>query len=574
MTVSHSLTPNDHESGDGSESVLFPRWLAGELSSAEFAELEERLIADPAFRRRYLEYMDLEACLAEELAVRPEPKSLVAKRASSPAKWGVLATVAACVAVVVMLWPEGNRGPQPARMEPAVAKAPFDDDKDVVKPRIRHTTVPLQGLPDIAVVTAYGDPGDRPLAVGTRLKPGVLTVDEGDLQLDFLGGARLLVRGPAELHVVSPTAATLVQGVVGVRMPYSLESFALSTPDSAVVGSWHEYGVRVLPDRRTRVQVHSGTAELSLLGDDGTTLISERLRDREVIEVDTVERQFLPLGETDDDWPRVVELDQAQLVVSADYVREIEQSKPYLYWRFEASEDGRIPDSLGGPHAARIVGDADSRHSIRIVNGAAEFLPSRSTRCIVSEHPIPRFNADDFTIELWVLPTEMKAAAIFSTVLPNESPPLHLNFIEIAHNTHLVHKPGVLRFLHRQPAAQAGGYNLFSQDVCTPGVWTHLVATKTADELRLYINGQLIRSVTGPGTGSSDDLSYRLVLGQLGTNNLERQYHGLIDEVAVYHRALRSEEISRHYWSIRRGTPLAVGRHFGDNRTVALRDRR
>jgi hypothetical protein len=232
-----------------------------------------------------------------------------------------------------------------------------------------------------------------------------------------------------------------------------------------------------------------------------------------------------------------------------------------LYWRFESETDGRIPDALNGPYAAQILSDDFSRDSIRIVNGVAEFLPSLTPRCIASADLVPEFNRSDFTIELWMLPTELKASGVFSTVLPDDGPsPRHLSFIEIAFNSNLVHKPGVIRFLHRQPPGIAGGYNLFSQEVCMPGAWSHVVATKSPDELRMYVNGQLIRTVTGPGTGASDDLSYRVVLGQLGTATNQRQFHGMMDEVAVYDRVLRPEEITRHYWSIARNVPVAMRR--------------
>lgn len=568
-------TPDDHpDAVSRSETVLFQRWLADELSAAEFSELEDRLLSDEAFRRRYLLYIDMEHSLAEELSARPEKPVLGLSQRAKPVRWGLMVLVSAvCLATVVVLWPDGKAAHDP---DHSSASSKFDAVSRLpaaVSPRIEHKTAPLQGLPDVAIVTAFGGDAGLPLTVGSRLKPGVMLVHGGELQLDFLGGSRVLLRGPAELHIVSSTAATLVHGIAGVRVPYSQDSFTLSTPEAAVVGAWTEYGVRIMPEGFTRVQLLSGFAEVSLLGDDGSTLISERLTKQAALDVDAVERRFIHLSETTEEWPRVVELDQAQLAVTPDYLREIEQSKPYLYWRFEDVADGLIPDAFGGPYAAKIVSESPDQNAIRIANGVAEFLPSREPRAITSQETIPGFNTGDFSIELWVMPTNVHAAAIFSTVLPDETPaPLHLNFIEVALNTHLVHKPGVLRFLHREPAGQAGGYNLFSQDVCAPGVWTHIVATKTPSELRLFINGQLLRSVTGPGTGASDELSYRLVLGQLGTKSTERQFHGLIDEVAVYRRALRPGEISRHYWSIRRDVPLAVKQAFGDNQGIAQRD--
>ncbi len=48
----------------------------------------------------------------------------------------------------------------------------------------------LKGLEDAAVVThASGivqSAGDRPLVMGTRLKPGILELRQGEVQIDFL----------------------------------------------------------------------------------------------------------------------------------------------------------------------------------------------------------------------------------------------------------------------------------------------------------------------------------------------------------------------------------------------------
>lgn len=576
MSLQNRPPEEPNKPASGAEAVLFQRWLANALSVEEFAALEDRLLSDRAFRERYLQYVDLENCLSEELGNRPAIAASPLPHRRKPLRWGLIAMVTAvCLATVVVLWP-GKPRHRPEHSSVSTDTVPNAISTSSEPPRIEHATAPLQRLPDVAIVTALGEQEAGPtLRVGSRLKPGVLTVRRGELQLDFLDGARVHLRGPAEFHLVSSKAATLVQGTVGVRIPFSQDSFTLSTSEAAVIGSWAEFGARILPSGRTRVQLLSGSAEISLLGDDGSTLISQRLARQAAVDVDADDRRFISLAESTEEWPRVVELDQAQLTVTPDYVREVKQSQPYLYWRFEDAEVGRITDALGGPYTGEIIGDQAGKESIRIANGVAEFLPSRGYRSIASRQLIPKFNADDSTIELWVMPTAVHAGAIFSTVLPDEVPvPLHLNFIEVALNTHLVHKPGVVRFLHREPPGQAGGYNLFSQDICAPGVWTHIVATKTPSELRLFINGQLIRSVTGPGTGASDDMSYRMVLGQLGTLRSERQFHGLIDEVAIYRRALRPEEISRHYWSIRRDVPLASVRGFDENRSLALKDDR
>ena len=67
------------------ERALWRRLVDGQLPQVEFAALEERLLADAAFRARCVQYMDLEASLYEELAAplvgaecKPKPLDLAA----------------------------------------------------------------------------------------------------------------------------------------------------------------------------------------------------------------------------------------------------------------------------------------------------------------------------------------------------------------------------------------------------------------------------------------------------------------------------------------------------------------
>ena len=122
----------------------------------------------------------------------------------------------------------------------------------------------------------------------------------------------------------------------------------------------------------------------------------------------------------------------------------------------------------------------------------------------------------------------------------------HLNVIELAHQTPLVHEPGAFRFMHRHPPEGSGGVNMFTSTGCTPGSWHHLVSVKTPTELRLYLNGQLTRRLAG--AMGSDEAAYQIAAGRAAEpRRAERQFVGSLDELAVYPYALSDAEIQRHY---------------------------
>jgi len=74
----------------------------------------------------------------------------------------------------------------------------------------------------------------------------------------------------------------------------------------------------------------------------------------------------------------------------------------------------------------------------------------------------------------------------------------------------------------------------------TEGNWYFFTAVKDGNTLKLYINGELVKTGTGTGVYVPPD-GVALKLGTPGA------YHGLIDEVRIYNRALNDSEIKYLY---------------------------
>jgi len=83
--------------------------------------------------------------------------------------------------------------------------------------------------------------------------------------------------------------------------------------------------------------------------------------------------------------------------------------------------------------------------------------------------------------------------------------------------------------------------------------WYHLAATVTANEdgsqeVKLYVNGELEGSTMSygyPAPGKYFDLSF--ANNCWGYHYSHKEFHGTIDEVAIYDRALTLQEIQQHY---------------------------
>ena len=84
---------------------------------------------------------------------------------------------------------------------------------------------------------------------------------------------------------------------------------------------------------------------------------------------------------------------------------------------------------------------------------------------------------------------------------------------------------------------------VYPTDTLTTGTWYHIVGTYDKQNLKLYLNGNEIGSE--PSTITIDVSSRNLIIGcgDKGT----RYFHGTIDEVRIYNRALSEGEISDLY---------------------------
>jgi len=93
-----------------------------------------------------------------------------------------------------------------------------------------------------------------------------------------------------------------------------------------------------------------------------------------------------------------------------------------------------------------------------------------------------------------------------------------------------------------------------SNALLSTGVWYHLVGTYDKTYVRLYINGNLDKSVAATGDINSSSVSVKI--GAFGNLNF-RFFDGLIDEVRIYSQALSANEIQQHYVEGLKNHPLA-----------------
>jgi hypothetical protein len=167
---------------------------------------------------------------------------------------------------------------------------------------------------------------------------------------------------------------------------------------------------------------------------------------------------------------------------------------------------------------------------------------------------------DSYSVELWAKPKYFHHATLFSLLQwePPQSPVgTHRMVLEMCgpvsgltspyRNTDF--HPGRIRFVHE---SQRGfDVDSYSRDPYAVRQWQHLVAAKSATQMLLYCNGKLVDSQDATGSLPS---GLRVLMGQLlpvspkvEDEVTSRLFSGELDEVAVYDRALREDEIKQHF---------------------------
>jgi hypothetical protein len=163
---------------------------------------------------------------------------------------------------------------------------------------------------------------------------------------------------------------------------------------------------------------------------------------------------------------------------------------------------------------------------------------------------------DSYSVEFWVKPSHYHLGAVVSLVGDPLSPGglvPHGMLVELGGTGRIptaTQHPGCIRFLHRNPPGRniSLGTSCYSETPYTLRKWQHVVATKDGPKMRLYTNGELV----GEGEDASElPPGMRLLVGKLYPGSGDRPFVGQFDELALYNRALKPEEITAHYRLVR-----------------------
>jgi hypothetical protein len=215
------------------------RHLLDDLTPDEFHLLEKDLLGSRETRARFLQVVRTDVALHGEATREKDPVQVAPVR-----RWLPAAGIAALLAMTsIALW----QSFRPERSgTTSIAQIPAAEDfATLVDTRDCHWKSP-------AAMTAE-----------QRLAPGLIELESGIAIIDFDGGARLALQGPASLEPLGPKSARLHRGNATVRCEDGLYSFSLLTPTSTIMDLGTEFGVAVDSDGASEVHVLDGEVEIA-----------------------------------------------------------------------------------------------------------------------------------------------------------------------------------------------------------------------------------------------------------------------------------------------------------------------
>ncbi len=222
----------------------------GSASDEQMRGLNQLLRNDSAARDEYILRLELHSRLASDpdlfASVSGEATSRdVRNLLSLPKhpdgnrvglKWAL--ALAACVALLAAGW-WGSRLSQPSERKGTTSKA-----------------VAMLAR----VVDAQWNQGADVPRLGAPLEPGWLRLKSGLAQIVFYSGARVVIEGPTELRLISPSEASCQSGRLIAEVPPQAKGFRVHTAQMNVTDLGTSFGLNA-KERRTELHVFKGSVE-------------------------------------------------------------------------------------------------------------------------------------------------------------------------------------------------------------------------------------------------------------------------------------------------------------------------
>ena len=211
------------------------------------------------------------------------------------------------------------------------------------------------------------------------------------------------------------------------------------------------------------------------------------------------------------------------------------------YWRLEEGSSSPV-DYSGEGNDGTLRGGLDCSGNIGRFGNACEFDGSDDYISMGSP-TVLNMNIRDFAVEAWFKTSrktfQSNSQLNIITKATHSMPWIYYNLFINSDGTK---NQGNISIKVRNGAVMV---TASSQTYYNDGEWHHTVGVREGDNLKLYVDGELVKTETGAGNINVDNNGNFVI----GSNSLadSSYFDGIIDEVRIWNRALTPDEIKKLY---------------------------
>jgi len=394
---------------------------------------------------------------------------------------------------------------------------------------------------------AAGDRDPQTLATNADLFIGDrLYLKSGIAEIYFAKGTKVVLEGPAELTIDGNNFCALESGKLVARIEtQGAKGFAVRTSLMSIVDLGTEFGV--VAARFVEVSVFQGQVEVSPT--HGTSQAAEK--GAPVAATTVSAGQTARIGP---DAPGVVfqgtapaissfvRPDQLQERIAADYVGRVRALNPVAYWQMEEGGTSGVANAAGDAH----------RFTLRLSSGTPPaFTPGKVGKALRLRGPTtgdcavvsdyPESSTGKISVAAWVM---AESRPRWGMIASNWGHGMKIGQFHLALEgndgdlgVHVTQANGTLLVVREG----AGKQFPLSR-------WQHVAFVADGARIRLYRNAEEIASQSYDGTllaSPPAGMGIGCKLADDGATPVGMNWHGWIDELVIFHRALSGDEIQQ-----------------------------
>lgn len=526
---------------------LMRRCLDGEATPQELAQLEKLLRDDSEFRTEYLRYLNVDSALAElpkwdeasEGRSAQEPLQRAKNREQSLPRFRALAGWVATVVALVLVGTFISRAID-NRRDPAADMAVEDEPGSV--------DVNDTGVAVLTRVAGLKGASTNDWRVGQTIPPGPMTWDVGLLQLEFYGGATVVVQGPAEIEVLDESRMICRVGRLRAHVSEPARGFAVLSPAFELVDLGTEFGLNVSNDGVAEVHVFDGKVELYDAQSNRSLVTRRELNAGDALTVDR-DGTSKPTAAREADF-----ITPSRLNTLTD-ARRKEQLRDWRAFRDELTLDPRVvayfPFDRSDAEDRLLVGEGANHTTLEGAIVGCEWAEGRwpGKTSLQFKRPGDRVRI--------TIPGEFESLT-YSTWIRVDGLDRVRNSLMLTdgfdeNGIHWqIRQDGSLTLGMRYANNRARNYHtppIFS--LFRLGQWVHLATVYDTDRARVshFVNGEAAaRQRIKPFADGSLEIGHATIGNWSGRKAADvRNFNGCMDELIIFGEALDDQEVRRIY---------------------------